>query len=174
MTSSGFSPGEQRNGPTEFQTALRTLGTEYMTFSSLLILHKQLNPFWHLRYYQCHRTLRQILLPHIQRNLDAQFSQAKPPSSPKTVVNLTLTEIQQETDSSKSRDDFIEDVVGLTKQFIFAGHDTTAIALSFTLHMMSKHPETLRKMVSDLSQSIPRSVGNSLVSRLTIEPNTAR
>lgn len=150
MTISGFSPGEQKNGPTEFQTALRTLASEFLTFSSLLILHKQLNPFWHLKYYQCHRTLRRILLPHIQRNLDAQKPESKGPSPPKTIVDLTLTEIQLEIDSSKTKDDFTEDVVGLTKQFIFAGHDTTAIALSFTLHFMSKNPNTLQKMVGIL------------------------
>lgn len=124
-----------------------------MTFSSLLILHKRLNPFWHLRYYQCHQTLRRILLPHIQRNLDAEKPESKPSLAPQTVVNLTLNEMKQENGSSKSRDDFIEDVIGLTKQFIFAGHDTTAIALSFALHFVSRHPDTLRKMVRRLGSS---------------------
>lgn len=118
-----------------------------MTFSSLLILHKKLNPFWHLKYYQCHQTLRRLLLPHIQRNLDTGKGQSKTSSSPQTIVDLTLAEIQQEADSSKSKDDFVEDVIGLTKQFIFAGHDTTAIALCFTLHFMSKNPDMLKKMV---------------------------
>lgn len=118
-----------------------------MTFSSLLILHKKLNPFWHLRYYQCHQKLRRLLLPHISRNLDTEKRHSKKSSSPQTIVDLTLAEIQQEADSSKSKDDFIEDVIGLTKQFIFAGHDTTAIALSFTFHFMSKNPDTLQKMV---------------------------
>ncbi|CAN8106030.1 unnamed protein product [Discula destructiva] len=142
----GFSPGEQTSGPTEMQTALRKLGTEYLTFTSLLILHKQLNPFWHLEYYRCHRTLRQILLPHIHEALDAQRSQPKDSSSPKTVVELASKEIQQEAMSSKSREDFIEDIIGLTKQFIFAGHETTAITLSFAIYYLSKRSNCLQKM----------------------------
>lgn len=126
-----------------------------MTFSSLLILHKKLNPFWHLKYYQCHQTLRRLLLPHIQRNLDTEKRQSKKSSSPQTIVDLTLAEIQQEADSAKSKDDFVEDVIGLTKQFIFAGHDTTAIALCFTFHFMSKNPDTLQKMVCINSIPIP-------------------
>ncbi|KAJ4395993.1 hypothetical protein N0V93_000209 [Gnomoniopsis smithogilvyi] len=148
----GFSPGEQENGPTEFQIALRTLATEYMAFSSLLILHKKLNPFWHLRYYQYHETLRQALLPHIHRNLNAQKPQSKDSSFPTTIVDLTLAEIQRETESPKSKNDFIEDVIGLTKQFIFAGHDTTAIALTYTLHFMSRNPDTLQKMREEHDQ----------------------
>lgn len=144
---SDFSPGEQTQGPTELQKALRTLGAEYLAFSSLLILHKQLNPFWHLQYYRCHRALRRILLPHIQKKLDSQTTELKDTSAPTTVLDVALKDLQQEGWSSKSRENFIEDVIGLTKQFIFAGHETTAITLSFAIHYLSKHPEMLHKIV---------------------------
>lgn len=153
---SDFSPGEQTNGPTEMQTALRTLGNEYMAFSSLMVLHKQLNPFWHLQYYRCHRTLREILLPHVQKRLDAQTEKSKDPSAPTTIIDVALKELQQEGFrwSAKSRENFIEDVIGLTKQFIFAGHETTAITLSFAIHYLSKDPEMLQKIVRYVLKSV--------------------
>lgn len=138
------------------QTALRTLGNEYMAFSSLMVLHKQLNPFWHLQYYRCHRTLREILLPHVQKRLDAQTEKSKDPSAPTTIIDVALKELQQEGFrwSAKSRENFIEDVIGLTKQFIFAGHETTAITLSFAIHYLSKDPEMLQKIVRYVLKSV--------------------
>lgn len=136
------------------QQALRILGTEHLTFTSLLILHKQLNPFWHLQYYRCHQTVRRILLPHIQRAIDAQKAEefdVKDSAAPKTVVELALKEIQQEGLSSKSREEFIEDVIGLTKQFIFAGHETTAITLSFAVYYLSRNGAALQKIVRALT-----------------------
>lgn len=110
-------------------------------------MHKQLNPLWHLEYYRCHQTLRRILLPHIQKKIDAQTTESKDPSAPTTIIDVALKELQQEGWSAKSRENFIEDVIGLTKQFIFAGHETTSITLSFAMYHLSKVPEMLQKIV---------------------------
>lgn len=74
-------------------------------------------------------------------------------AKPKTVVDLALKEIKQEQQEKGGGQtaitvskDFIEDVVGLTKQFIFAGHDTTAITLSFAFHFLTRTPGALRRL----------------------------
>lgn len=94
--------------------------------------------------------MSQILIPHIQRALPQNQDQdskssLSSPTRPKTVVDLALKEMNQEQQQVPSQD-FIEDVVGLIKQFIFAGHDTTAITLSFAYHFLTRHPDAMRRL----------------------------
>lgn len=164
------------------QLAFDTLRERHLVFKSLAILHKQLNPFWHLEYYRCHRTIRRILLPHVHRHLPQnqqphsssssssssdELSQSPPSVSPdtttsktrpKTVIDHALKEINEEQKTTTAAQkggqatvavpsqDFIEDVIGLTKQFIFAGHDTTAITLSFAYHYLARNPDAMRRL----------------------------
>ena len=67
-------------------------------------------------------------------------------SSQKTVLDLALKEVELETPGAEPSGEFIEDVVGLTKQFIFAGHDTTAVNLSFAYHFLHKSPDALARL----------------------------
>lgn len=125
---------------------------DYLHLKNLLILPKQLNPFWHLNYHRLHSRMSQILLPHVERNLHVHSSAPKSPDAPKTVIDRALKEapeVARDPGSSGSAGvskDFIDDLIGLIKQFIFAGHDTTAIALSFALHYLWRSPDALRKL----------------------------
>lgn len=47
---------------------------------------------------------------------------------------------------AKIPDGFVDDMVGLMKLFIFAGHDTTAINLSFAFHFIQRDPTVLAKL----------------------------
>lgn len=146
-----FSPGEQKKGPTELQTNLRILGQNHFFLKSLKNLPRRLSPFANWEFYQCHRALRRILLPHIRSNVPSEGPGPKNSSRPKTVVDMAMKEMETESKpaapgSETPSEDFVDDVIGLTKQFIFAGHDTTAIALSFAFHFVQKHPQALEKM----------------------------
>lgn len=142
------------------------LRERHLVFKHLFTLPRRLNPFWYLEHYRNHRIIDKILLPHIHQHLPqnqqkqdsssgSDKSSSSPSSSsttrPKTVVDLALKEIKQEqqekgaTTISLSQD-FIDDVIGLTKQFIFAGHDTTAITLSFAFHYLTRHPDVMRRL----------------------------
>lgn len=153
-----FNPGEQTAGPTEMRSTLRKLIQDYLQLKSLLMLPRQLNPLWHLNYYRLHNKMRHILLPHIQRNLkQAHPSTTKSSNAPKTVIYRALTEAPEVSNNPGSEsgavsEDFIDDLVGLIKQFIFAGHDTTAVALSFALHFLWRYPDTLRKLREEHDQ----------------------
>lgn len=139
-----FSPGEQLNGPTEMQKAFRII-SQHLVFKSWASLHKRLNPFWQLDLWKCHRTLRRVMLPHIQKHIRGH-SLVKNSASQKTVLDLALKEIELESPGAEPSSQFIEDVVGLTKQFIFAGHDTTAVNMSFAYHFLNKCPDALTRL----------------------------
>lgn len=141
-----FSPGEQINGPTELQNAFRVLAERHFRFKSLASLPSLLNPFWHLEYHRCHQKLRDILFPYIQRQLQAGPAERKESTRPKTVVDLALKEVLETEGAASPSKDFMEDVLGLTKQFIFAGHDTTAIVVSFAFHFLGRNPGALQKL----------------------------
>lgn len=70
----------------------------------------------------------------------------KSSASQKTVLDLALKEVELENPGAEPTGQFIEDVVGLTKQFIFAGHDTTAVNMSFAYHFLHKSPDALIRL----------------------------
>lgn len=139
-----FSPGEQVNGPTEMQKAFRII-SQHLVFKSWASLHKRLNPFWQLSLWNCHRTLRRVVLPHIEKHMRGH-SLVKNSASQRTVLDLALKEVELESPGAEPSGQFIEDVVGLTKQFLFAGHDTTAINMSFAYHFLHKNPDALTRL----------------------------
>lgn len=121
------------------------------------MLPKQINPLWHLNYYRLHRKMRNILLPHVYRNLQAKPSMEDGSNAPKTVIFRALREAPEVSKQAGPKSngistEFVDDLVGLIKQFIFAGHDTTATALSFALHFLWRNPETLRKLREEHDQ----------------------
>ncbi|KAJ0115467.1 hypothetical protein J7T55_012747 [Diaporthe amygdali] len=140
-----FSPGEQLNGPTEMQAAFRVI-SQHLVFKSWASLHKRLNPFWQLDLWKSHRTLRRVVLPHIKKHIGGHSLVVKNSASQKTVLDLALKELEVESPGAETSDQFIEDVVGLTKQFIFAGHDTTAINMSSAYHFLNKNPDALTRL----------------------------
>lgn len=132
------------NGPTEMQKAFRII-SQHLVFKSWASLHKRLNPFWQFSLWKCHQTLRRVVLPHIQKHTSGH-SLMKNSASQRTVLDLALKEFQLESPGAEPSGQFIEDVVGLTKQFIFAGHDTTAINMSFAYHFLYKSPDALSRL----------------------------
>lgn len=135
--------GEQSTGPSELQAAIRSLSS-HIIFRNLATLHKRLRPSYHLKEWRCNRVMRRVLMPHIIRQIGAEQS-----TTQKTVVQLAMKEYSSETDSKRVKTDnsaFVEDVLGLTKQFLFAGHDTTAITISWAFHYLAKHPAILEKL----------------------------
>lgn len=139
-----FSPGEQINGPTEMQKAFRII-SQHLVFKNWASLHKRLNPFWQLSLWKCHRTLRRVVLLHILKHMRGH-SLEKTSGSQRTVLDLALKEFELESPGAQPSRQSIEDVVGLTKQFLFAGHDTTAINMSFAYHFLNKNVGALTRL----------------------------
>ncbi|ETS83419.1 hypothetical protein PFICI_05295 [Pestalotiopsis fici W106-1] len=136
---------EQRNGPTELQSALRTLTTKHFFFRTLATLPKRFNPFFRYEGWHSVQKLRKILVPRIQQQIGAeQFTKQK------TVLQLAMKEYMNDTQGAKSSkgssDQFVEDVFGQVRLFLFAGHDTTACILTWAFHYLSKRADVLEKL----------------------------
>lgn len=72
----------------------------------------------------------------IIRNRKSEYLKEKMVSSAnKTFIDLLL---QTQTDGNSLTDECIRDEVNT---FMFAGHDTTASALCYTIYLLAKHPE---------------------------------
>lgn len=151
-----YSPGEQKGEPTVLQRGLRTIATEYFKIASLANLPQRLNPYRIWRFHQIHKSMTRMLIPHIEAHFPSTKSggpsadEKKNPLRPKTVVDLAMKEInEQESEGGKKAkipNGFVDDMVGLMKLFIFAGHDTTAINLSFAIHFVQRDPTVLAKL----------------------------
>jgi cytochrome P450 len=134
---------EQNDGPTELQSSIRTLGTHF-GFKSFATLARRLSPSYKYEEWKCTRELRNILMPRIREQIGVEQSTTK-----KTVIQLAMKEYEDESRGSKRSNvgaEFTEDVLGLTKQFLFAGHDTTATTITWCFQYLSKHPKILERM----------------------------
>lgn len=130
------------------QKTLKKLANDYFFLDTMFLLPKRLNPMWHIRYNRLHALLDATLLPHVQRNIDDYESgRNKGSKAPRTVLDLALKEMQDEGASAAVKKKFVTDALGLVKQFIFAGHETTAITFSFAAYFLSKRPDYVQKMV---------------------------
>jgi cytochrome P450 len=136
---------EQRNGPTELQSALRTLTTKHFFFKTLANLPKRLNPFFIYEEWRCVQQLRKILIPRIKQHIGAEQT-----TTQKTVLQLAMKEYINDTQGAKSSkgssSQFVEDVFGQVRLFLFAGHDTTACILAWAFHYLPKRPDVLEKL----------------------------
>ncbi|KAK8119118.1 cytochrome P450 4V3 [Apiospora kogelbergensis] len=142
-----LSTNEQREGPTELQSSMRTLVRNHVIFKNLGTLRLRLNPLWQLQAWRCNRTLRRILMPRIQEQIGAgaREPQAK---TQKTVVQLATKELSNEAATNKDfdRKQYGEDVLNIMKQFLFAGHDTTATTITWAFYYLSRDPAALERL----------------------------
>lgn len=106
------------------------------------------NPFRYPMLWKHNRTIRQFLLPHIERALSARETT----EGPRTIVKSTAKAYVEEVGPSKSGHDkaFLDMAVSQLKMFIFAGHDTTATILCYAYHLLYKHPSCLAKIRAEL------------------------
>lgn len=91
------------------------------------------------------RTMRQFLLPQIQRKLDSTTENAKK----KTIVDLAIKHLgTDEPNASKQKPtaEFVDRLIANLKIFLFAGHDTTASTICFMTKLLQDNPGCLEKL----------------------------
>jgi cytochrome P450 len=62
----------------------------------------------------------------------------------------TLSALRDDPDSGFDRAEVLDQVVGM----VFAGHETTALSLTFALHLLGSHPEVARRVEAEADETL--------------------
>ena len=84
---------------------------------------------------------------HEKRELRGASSHASSPSSPPDLLDALLRAVDVEGDGGGLTDAEVRD---LLTTFFVAGHETTALALTWSLYLLSQNPDAARKLHSEL------------------------
>ncbi|KAK4654092.1 hypothetical protein QC762_401000 [Podospora pseudocomata] len=108
------------------------------------------SPWRKFKLWKNYQTLMAGLGPVLQQRLGELTADDKSRAKvADTVVDALIQGVMEDRDAglvNTSDRDFLELAVGQVGMFIFAGHDTTASAICWVLHLLSKHPEVLEKV----------------------------
>lgn len=62
----------------------------------------------------------------------------------------TLSALRDDPDTGFDRSEVLDQVVGM----VFAGHETTALSLTFALHLLGSHPEVARRVEAKVDETL--------------------
>jgi cytochrome P450 len=95
------------------------------------------------------RIMRNYLRPYFNLKSSVQYQSG----GSKTITDLAIQAYKKEVKESSLEGEidphFVEMSIAQMKIFIFAGHETTANTLCFLYHLISKHPDTLSKLLAE-------------------------
>ena len=70
---------------------------------------------------------------------------------PADLVTMLATSLTDDDDGyPRNRTDVVDMLIGL----VFAGHETTALALTFTIHSLAEHPEVYRRVEDEIDETL--------------------
>jgi cytochrome P450 len=92
-----------------------------------------------------HAELRRIIAPIIDNSRSR--GEKKQSGGGKDVLSLILNQ-QESTDSRLTEEDVRNEIV----TFVLAGHETTSVALTWTWHLLARHPEARARMQDELDK----------------------
>ncbi|KAK6204019.1 hypothetical protein LQW54_008592 [Pestalotiopsis sp. IQ-011] len=87
------------------------------------------------------KTMRDYLLPHIQKKLEDGTESSKK----KTVLDLAI----DQSDGQKPSAEFVDSLISNLKAFLFAGHDTTASSICFMMKLLQDNPDCLENLCAE-------------------------
>ncbi|KAH8674081.1 sterigmatocystin biosynthesis P450 monooxygenase StcS [Xylariales sp. PMI_506] len=140
---------EQTSGPGELRQALRE---EMKTLRFPNLRSRLQRMMWSFRRNAARNSkiTRDILIPQIRSRLHSSGDI----SSQKTVVDLAIKEMRRESGKDDHNGlnleiidkDFMDTIIAQVKVFMFAGHETTALAICWLFWEISKYPEVLKQL----------------------------
>jgi cytochrome P450 len=139
---------EQTGPPTPLKTALLDSIRRTRFYTNILNIWSQLNPYRWLRFRLNTQAMDAFLLPHISARINANPTTK---AERNQFLQLTVQSLQEEVPGGKvDRAAFLASALGHTKFFLFAGHDTTAGAICWTIRFLSLNPDALAKLRAEL------------------------
>lgn len=154
---------EQSGTPTPLKTALLDTLRRVRFYTNILNIWAQLNPYRWLRFRLNTRRMDAFLLPHIRARVNHNPTTK---SERNQFLQLTVQSLQDEDSAGKvDYAAFIANALGHTKFFLFAGHDTTAGSLCWTLRFLSLNPGALSRLRAELDSVLgPDAAGTLRIS----------
>ena len=162
-----------QNGPNPLADSLRAM-IRWTSFGNFLIRHNPFRPLI-MKYYG------RIMNNYIRLAMRTRWSEFKVKERngvqqrSKSAISLALEGYMSQLGDKKSHDVELDERFAAYAQyqirlFLFAGHDTTTGMLVFTFHILSKHPEVLRR-VQEEHTSVFGPDPNAVVNRLREKPS---
>ncbi|KAH8912669.1 cytochrome P450 [Coniochaeta sp. PMI_546] len=154
---------EQSGTPTPLKTALLDTLRRVRFYTNILNIWAQLNPYRWLRFRLNTRRMDAFLLPHIRARVNHNPTTK---SERNQFLQLTVQSLQDEDSAGKvDYAAFIANALGHTKFFLFAGHDTTAGSLCWTVRFLSLNPGALSRLRAELDSVLgPDAAGTLRIS----------
>ncbi|KAH8698046.1 sterigmatocystin biosynthesis P450 monooxygenase StcS [Phaeosphaeriaceae sp. PMI808] len=133
----------------------------------------EINPFSHLNFVRTfvHWKNGRQIDDYIGAELDKRYEEYKAnPDSPnsKSVIDLALQEYLKSSEKLpvKLDPDFRAFAIRQIRLFIFAGYDSTGSVICYCFHLLSKHPEVLKRLRAEHDEVLgpnPATAGSLLV-----------
>ncbi|KAJ5805373.1 hypothetical protein N7474_011260 [Penicillium riverlandense] len=106
-----------------------------------------LNPLRPFRMWNNNRIIKNYLRPHIERgihdHMNGKATRHKTINSLATKTYFSEPDSSSETNAADAHEHFMDILIAQIKIFLFAGHDTTATALSYCYYFLNKSPSAL-------------------------------
>lgn len=133
----------------ELQETLKRQIALMWTSNSPDQLFMALNPLRLFRMWNNNRIIKNYLRPHIERGIHEHLNGES--TGHKTINSLATKAYLSEQDSSKTNtvdadERFMDIAIAQIKIFLFAGHDTTATALSYSYYLLNTNPSALASL----------------------------
>lgn len=122
------------------------------TLISWHVQDEEMNPFirWNPIRYIVEWYNGRIIAQYIESALDKRFDMwryNKPSSRPKSIMDLVIADFMRTRPTEEALDpEFKEWATRQVRTFLFAGHDSTAATIVYSIYVLSKHPDILAKV----------------------------
>ncbi|KAI0479887.1 cytochrome P450 [Xylaria cf. heliscus] len=140
---------EQLDGPGPILQSMRRL-IHHVKAENIKSKFERILPAYRRDVLMNQNRIRDILVPYIQSRL----GQGADSGSPKTVIDLALKELENESggDPVRLNQEFIDTVLSQLKLFILAGHDTTAQAMCWVLYEVYRHKKVIEQLRVEINE----------------------
>ena len=113
---------------------------------------EEMNPFirWNPMRYIVEWYNGRVMANYIGNALDRRFDlwrQSKPSTRPKSIMDLVIADFMENRPTDERLDpEFREWAIRQVRTFLFAGHDSTAATIVYSIYLLSKNPGILDKV----------------------------